>query len=850
MMILFFFESTWAGIKYSIVYDIFSTAGFIFDILYKLIGGGSQFAYSITPDELSKVLYTVAGIFMLFRATIGLIQMLINPDQTNDKQAGAGKLIMRIVVSIVLLILFTPGNYLIGKDGLLSRTEDAIVGNNGFLIKVFDELGWTPKDEDLSSSTKIKKSDLLVENVDAASNWTKTCYYYPGRYCGQTFKEDGKTNQCRKNDNFLKVEFSNTKKDGSVPLTCSGKTCKDYNNKTENISKIYVRFIKSTETITVKDKTYQQAFKKLKLNKMDFDGPVKDANISHIQNCNNWRISNGNNSMDPNANWKIKHVKFTGVSNGGSYTFGYNDWFGTNSLNELYKVVKYSKDILAPGVNSGGPDDGLDGQLDNEEKNKFERDASKVFVSRAMGSFENCVSADEEKDSNCEQLKAQQFEKLNTQTAKDLTDAMVDGSLELDFMMGTIGGVLCIVFLSLLCVDVIVRQLKLWILQILAPIPIVCYVDPKDKVFMQWLKTFAAVYVDLFIKLFALEVAIYLLSSDNFDLLQHNVSGIGNFFLIIAILVFAKGLPGMISKIFGIDGMGSFKEIGGMLKAGAGFGAGAIIGGAAGLATGAAAFGATKGQGFGNRLLAAGQGITSGASGMLRGAATGRKGDLIGGAKQIGKSNLDRKAKYNSGLTAANLFEASTWGRLGLSHAQQVDKSIEPLQQESERLNDVNKIKSEISSIASGSDFGTYIDAMERNGKIDSAQAKKWKEGWTQAQIDFDNGNYVNFNAFQKQVKTDSVIGGYTGSIKEDGKIAQIRQQMTDINNMVQGDATISGVVGTQPITSYADVKNADKKANKRKEEIFNEISRQTQTSEYRASKAANGGGSGNNNNN
>ena len=229
---------------------------------------------------------------------------------------------------------------------------------------------------------------------------------------------------------------------------------------------------------------------------------------------------------------------------------------------------------------------------------------------------------------------------------------------------------------------------------------------------------------------------------------------------------------------------------------------------------------------------------------------TGRKGDLIGGAKQIGKSNLDRKAKYNSGLTAANLFEASTWGRLGLSHAQQVDKSIEPLQQESERLNDVNKIKSEISSIASGSDFGTYIDAMERNGKIDSAQAKKWKEGWTQAQIDYDNKNYTDFNAFQKQVKTDSVIGGYTGDIKEDGKIAQIRQQMTDINNMVQGDATISGVVGTQPITSYADVKNADKKANKRKEEIFNEISRQTQTSEYRASKAANGGGSGNNNNN
>ena len=660
MMILFFFESTWAGIKYSIVYDIFSTAGFIFDILYKLIGGGSQFAYSITPDELSKVLYTVAGIFMLFRATIGLIQMLVNPDQTNDKQAGAGKLIMRIVVSIVLLILFTPGNYLIGKDGLLSRTEDAIVGNNGFLIKVFDELGWTPEDEDLSSSSKIKKSDLLVENVDAASNWTKTCYYYPGRYCGQNFKENGKTNQCRRNDNFLKVEFSNTKKDGSVPLTCSGKTCKYDNGATANISKIYVRFIKSTETIKVKDKTYQQEFKKLKLNKMDFktnqQNPKPTAikypeyKMSQVQNCNNWRISNGNNSINPNANWIIEHVKFTGVSNGGSYTFGYNDWFGTNSLNELYKVVKYSKDILAPGVNSGGPEDGLDGKIDNEEKNKFERDASKVFVSRAMGSFENCVSNDEEKDSNCEQLKAQQFEKLNTQTAKDLTDAMVDGSLELDFMMGTIGGVLCIVFLSLLCVDVIVRQLKLWILQILAPIPIVCYVDPKDKVFMQWLKTFAAVYVDLFIKLFALEVAIYLLSSDNFDLLQHNVSGIGNFFLIIAILVFAKGLPGMISKIFGIDGMGSFKEIGGMLKAGTNFGAGAILGSAAGFASG---------RGLGR--------IASLGTGAIMGAGAGAKGNVLGGVKNITGRNAKINQQKDDGLNLAERMLVSFGETTGLA---------------------------------------------------------------------------------------------------------------------------------------------------------------------------------------
>ena len=128
---------------------------------------------------------------------------------------------------------------------------------------------------------------------------------------------------------------------------------------------------------------------------------------------------------------------------------------------------------------------------------------------------------------------------------------------------------------------------------------------------------------------------------------------------------------------------------------------------------------------------------------------------------------------------------------------------------------------------------------MAANDKIDTNQAKKWKEGWTQAQIDFDNGNYVGFNAFRASVQNDSAIGGYTGDLNEKGKMAQIRQQMTSLNDMIAGDSTISSVVGTQPITSYAGVKDADKAANDRKEQIFNQVSKATQSSGYRTSKAA-----------
>ena len=62
---------------------------------------------------------------------------------------------------------------------------------------------------------------------------------------------------------------------------------------------------------------------------------------------------------------------------------------------------------------------------------------------------------------------------------------------------------------------------------------------------------------------------------------------------------------------------------------------------------------------------------------------------------------------------------------------------------------------------------------------------------------------------------------------------------MISLNDMIAGDPTISSVVGTQPITSYAGVKDADKAVNDRKQEIFKQVSKATQSSGYRTSKAA-----------
>ena len=49
----------------------------------------------------------ILGIFMLFKLTFSFIQMLVSPDQLTDKEKGAGKIIMKVVVVIVLLAM-TP----------------------------------------------------------------------------------------------------------------------------------------------------------------------------------------------------------------------------------------------------------------------------------------------------------------------------------------------------------------------------------------------------------------------------------------------------------------------------------------------------------------------------------------------------------------------------------------------------------------------------------------------------------------------------------------------------------------------------------------------------------------------
>lgn len=58
-------------------------------------------------EDTATRLYTLIGLFMLFKVSFSFINYIINPDSLNDKEKGGGNLIKHIVISFIMIIV-TP----------------------------------------------------------------------------------------------------------------------------------------------------------------------------------------------------------------------------------------------------------------------------------------------------------------------------------------------------------------------------------------------------------------------------------------------------------------------------------------------------------------------------------------------------------------------------------------------------------------------------------------------------------------------------------------------------------------------------------------------------------------------
>lgn len=162
-------------------------------------------------------------------------------------------------------------------------------------------------------------------------------------------------------------------------------------------------------------------------------------------------------------------------------------------------------------------------------------------------------------------------------------------AMQYTFLGGFIFSIVMGIIVLGFTVDVAVRAIKLAILRIIAPVPIITYITPgaeKDGAFGNWVKTLISTYIDLFIRLavisFGAYVIVKLMDSDGgLNVVQNSTnwftSSLATIFVIIGILVFMKQAPKFFKDMLGLKGDSSL--FGGV---GAALGGAALIGGLAG----------------------------------------------------------------------------------------------------------------------------------------------------------------------------------------------------------------------------------------------------------------------------
>lgn len=144
-------------------------------------------------------------------------------------------------------------------------------------------------------------------------------------------------------------------------------------------------------------------------------------------------------------------------------------------------------------------------------------------------------------------------------------------------IISTICGIIIDIVLVGYCVDIAIRALKLAVLRLLAPIPIISYVDPKsakDGSFATWTKSLTSTYIDVFLRLAIIFFVLFLIQ----DIIKNGLDipigkgAIGAFstiFIIIGLFYFAKMAPKFIKDALGMKGSMTNIGLSGML-AGAG----------------------------------------------------------------------------------------------------------------------------------------------------------------------------------------------------------------------------------------------------------------------------------------
>lgn len=339
----------------------------------------------------------------------------------------------------------------------------------------------------------------------------------------------------------------------------------------------------------------------------------------------------------------------------------------------------------------------------------------------------------------------------------------------------TVTGILLIVIMAGICIDVAVRCFKLLILEVMAPVPIMTYIDPKaskDGSFAAWSKTLISTYIDLFVKLGTVYLVLLLASAlfkqELFDKAAYNnFSGLSylyvQVFLVIGLFQFAKMAPKFIKDALGIKdnggGSGGF-----MGKAWAGM-AGAAAGFAGGVATG---------------------GLAGGLSGIMTGASSGLAGKPGQAFAQVRDEQAKLLGKTPGGIKGK--LQNQAMQRSVMKHTGLSKKKLDELK--GAKIEADNELAIAEADYANGKiDASALTDARKKAGTANSAYesanslAKQigLKPGFMQENKVHGNA-YIAATRLRKNI--DATASTVKGKVNDLPSTQWIKDRATDISNI------------------------------------------------------------------
>ena len=353
------------------------------------------------------------------------------------------------------------------------------------------------------------------------------------------------------------------------------------------------------------------------------------------------------------------------------------------------------------------------------------------------------------------------------------------------------GGIVCAIVMTIIIIgftlDIAVRAIKLALLRLIAPVPIISYISPgqeKDGAFGNWVKTLTSTYLGLFIRLIIIYFGIYLIIMLREGTLvvwpeteSVLTSALAKIFIIIGILVFMKDAPKFFQDMLGIKGDGKlFSGIGTML------GAAALTGGLAGSVVTGVRAGWQEGQEFRDKAQSTPGKIGRGALSVLRAGASGVAGG-IGGAVVGGRTlattdkkvpgavysamqrNMTRRAAHST-LFGRGIDKFSS-AMTGMSPVDKMDNQVEGYNEASSLVKSIFA-KSDADSVWKNASGQSVKDLKERYELLQNA------DGVSEAELTMARNAYKDA---QEQLIGDVISGRYT-----DGPFAS--QMQIDLKNL------------------------------------------------------------------